>query len=99
MKIRKHLKFGDGNEPNLCRVKKLEVSSTKYISVWVDPCQFLRLFLSLRLKTQFIFRGVNKDSVGGGKYFELGARSAPNFFLPPLEKYHDVYQIIGFNWG
>ena len=28
-------------------------------------------------------RGVNKDSVGGGKYFECGARSAPKFFLPP----------------
>ena len=50
-------------------------------------------------------RGVNKDSVEGGKYFECGARSAPKFFLPPprifftppLEKYHDVYQIIGFS--
>ena len=36
-------------------------------------------------------RGVNKDSVGGGNIFEY----------PPvefLEKYHDVYQIVGFNW-
>ena len=22
----------------------------------------------------------------------------PEIFLPPLEKYHDVYQNIGFNW-
>ena len=43
-------------------------------------------------------RGVNKDSVGGGKYLEFGARSAPKFFYPPLEKYHYVYQIIGFSW-
>ena len=35
-------------------------------------------------------RGGYKDSVGCGK--------KPEFFLPPLEKYHDVYQIIGFNW-
>jgi len=28
-------------------------------------------------------RGGHKDAVGGGKYFEFGARSAPNFFLPP----------------
>ena len=34
-----NLKFGDGQ--NLCRVKP----------VWVDPRQFLRLFLSQRLKT------------------------------------------------
>ena len=33
-------------------------------------------------------RGGDKDFVGRGK----------NFFYPPLEKYHDVYQIIGFNW-
>jgi len=52
-----------------------------------------------------VCRGVNKDSVGGGKYFEFGARSAPkffypplDFFYPPLEKYHYVYQIIGFSW-
>ena len=44
------LKFSDGDEPNLCRVKKVDVSSTfywKYISVWVDPRQFLRLVLSM----------------------------------------------------
>ena len=29
-------------------------------------------------------RGVNKDSVGGGKYFECGARSAAKFFYPPF---------------
>ena len=47
------LKFGDGDGPNLCRVKKVDVKSTfdwKNISVSVDPRQFLRLFLSGRLK-------------------------------------------------
>ena len=52
-----------------------------------------------------LIRGVNKDSVEGGKYFECGA--SPKIFVPPLrifftppplEKYHDVYQIIGFSW-
>ena len=40
------LKFGDGDGPNHCRVKKVDVSSTfiENISVWVDPRQFLRLF-------------------------------------------------------
>jgi len=37
---------------------------------------------------------VNKDSVGGGVNFY-----PPRiFFTPPLKKYHDVYQIIGFSW-
>jgi len=36
---------------------------------------------------------VNKDSVGGGKFFP-----PQKFPPPPLEKYHDVYQIIGFSW-
>ena len=38
------LKFGDGDGLNLCRVKKVDVSSTfywKYISVWFDPRKFL----------------------------------------------------------
>ena len=35
-------------------------------------------------------RGGHKDSVG---------RMVNIFLPPPLEKYHDVYQIIGFNWG
>ena len=54
------LKFGDGDGLNLCRVKKSRCYHIywKYISVWVDPRQFLRLFLSGRLKTSFehIFR-------------------------------------------
>ena len=53
-----NLKFGDGDGPNLGRVNKVDVSSTfywKHISVWVDPRQFLRLFLSLRLKTNKYF--------------------------------------------
>ena len=39
----------------LCRVKKVACQFHiywKYISVWVDPRQFLRLFLSRRLKTK-----------------------------------------------
>ena len=32
-----------------------------------------------------INRGGYKDSVGGGKNFQFSARSAPKFFLPPLE--------------
>ena len=40
-------KLGDGDGSNLCRVKKqiLVPHLLKYISVWVDPRQFLRLFL------------------------------------------------------
>ena len=37
------LKFGDGDGPNLCKVKKVNVGFTfnkKHISVWVDPRQF-----------------------------------------------------------
>ena len=38
------------------------------------------------------FSGVNKDFVGaGGKISK--------FFTPPLEKYHDAYQNIGFSWA
>ena len=36
-------------------------------------------------------RGGHKDSVGGVNICHF-------FPPPPLEKYHDVYQIIGFNW-
>ena len=43
-------------------------------------------------------RGGYKDSVGGVKIFSLAREARRNFFYPPLEKYHDVYQIIGFNW-
>ena len=40
-------------------------------------------------------RGVNKDSVGGVNFF-----TPPRIFFtpPPREKYHDLYQITGFNW-
>ena len=38
-------------------------------------------------------RGVNKDSLVGVHFF-----TPLEFFPPPLEKYHDVYQSIGFNW-
>ena len=51
-------------------------------------------------------RGLDKDSVVGVKLFNLAHEACHHFlypslefFLPPpLEKYHDVYQIIGFNW-
>ena len=41
-------------------------------------------------------RGVNKDSVEGVNIKNFFY--PPRIFLPPLEKYHDVYQIIGFSW-
>ena len=36
-----------------------------------------------------ICKGVNQDYVKGVKFI---------LTPPPLEKYHDVYKIIGFNW-
>ena len=47
----------------------------------VSPFYFK--LLEQESKLWMVNRGVNKDSVGGGKYFEFGARSAPKFFLPP----------------
>jgi len=52
-------------------------------------------------------RGGHNDSVGGVNIFNLAREARRIFFYPPLEiflpppleKYHDVYQIIGFNWG
>ena len=45
-----------------------------------------KIMFSTNNKTDILLsRGVKKDSVEGGKYFECGARSAPKFFLPPLE--------------
>ena len=41
----KHLKFGDGDGPNLCRVNKVDVSSHLmkiYFGLQVYPRQFLR---------------------------------------------------------
>jgi len=35
----------------------------------------------------------------GVKLLNLVRKAVPNFFHPPqLEKYDDIYQIIGFNW-
>ena len=42
-------------------------------------------------------RGGHKDSVGGVNICHLASEGRKIFFTP-LEKYHDVYQIIGFNW-
>jgi len=58
------------------------------------PVMIFVLFKKLsKILYLVIFRGVNKDSVGGGVNFF-------NFFFPPppLEKYHDDHHIIGFSW-
>ena len=53
----------------------------------------------------FLFRGVHNDSVEGGggilnlAYVARQKKIYPSLeFFTPVEKYHDVYQIIGFNW-
>ena len=54
------------------------------------------LIISINFEGANMVRGINKHSVGGGKFGEPHKKNLPP---PPfLEKYHDVYQIIGFSW-
>ena len=55
------------------------------------------MFVFISLSTRYSYRGVNKDSIGGGgsKFFKY-AREARRIFLPPLDFFlpHPPYKNI-----
>ena len=56
-----------------------------YLQNWHRYCKVCKNFNLFKIsKLDAVWtRGVNKDSVEGGKYFKCGARSALKIFLPP----------------